>query len=108
MAQGQYRSGHSGLITGVIVVTVGILLLLDNLKIVRLYDIWRYWPAVLVAWGVSHALEGRTLSRQVWGALEALIGAFLLLDAFHVISFDIEVFWPLVVIAAGAGILLRG
>jgi predicted membrane protein len=88
-------------------VAVGCLLLLDNLGIVRFHDVWQYWPALLVAWGVSRIIDSRTPSGWVWGAAVALVGAFLLLDTLDIIVFNFAVVWPLLLIAFGVSVLVR-
>jgi predicted membrane protein len=100
----------SGMVIGGLIVVVGLAFLLDNLGIVRIYDIWRYWPVVLVAYGISRVLESRSPASYVWGGLCALVGALLLLTELHVlpVSFDFfELFWPLLLIGFGASMLLR-
>ncbi len=110
MRGGRFHSGMSGIVIGGLIVVAGLAFLLDNLGIIRIYDLWRFWPVALVAYGVSRVLEGRSPSSYVWGGLCALVGALLLLNEFHVlpVSFDFfEIFWPLVVIGFGASMLLR-
>jgi predicted membrane protein len=101
------HSPASGIFFGAIVVAVGCLLLLDNLGIVRFHDVWQYWPALLVAWGASRIIDSRSPSGWVWGAMVALVGAFLLLDNLDIIAFNWEIIWPLILIAFGVSVLVR-
>ena len=58
MRRRQYRhSGGSGIVIGAIIVLVGLGLLLDNMGIVQIHDLWRYWPVLLIAFGVSRVLS---------------------------------------------------
>jgi predicted membrane protein len=107
MARHHYRSGTHGLFFGAIVVAIGVLLLLDNLGILRFHDVWQYWPVLLVAYGVSRIVDSRTPSGYVWGGVLALIGAFLLLDTLDIIVFNFAVVWPLILIAFGISVLVR-
>ncbi len=107
MARRQYRHGSHGIFFGAIVVTIGCLLLLDNLGIVRFHDIWQYWPVLLVAYGVSRIVDSHSPSGYLWGGLMALIGAFLLLDTLDIIVFNAAVIWPLILIAFGLNVLVR-
>jgi len=102
-----YRSHSHGILFGAFIVAIGCLLLLDNMGIVRFHDVWQYWPALLVAWGVSHVIDSRTPSGWVWGGLVALVGAFLLLDTFDILTFNFAVVWPLLLIAFGVSVLVR-
>jgi predicted membrane protein len=106
MSRRGYRSGSHGILFGVMVVVVGCLLLLDNLGIVRFQDVWQYWPAFLVAWGVSRVIDSRTPAGWIWGGLIALFGAFLLLDTLDIIVFNFAVVWPVILIAVGLAVLL--
>lgn len=95
---------------GALIVGVGLIILLDNLGIVRVYDIWRFWPVILIGFGISRILESRHPGGQVWGGLMVLIGAAFLLDNLHILVFDFDVsqlIWPLAVIGFGVFMLLR-
>jgi hypothetical protein len=105
------RGSHThGISFGLIVAAIGFVLLLDNLGWVRLHDVWQYWPALLVAYGVSRIVDSRSLSGYIWGGVVTLIGAFLLLDALDIIPahfFNFELIWPLLLIAFGVSVLVR-
>lgn len=101
----RYHSGSHGLFFGAIVVTVGCLLLLDNLGIIRFHDFWQYWPVLLIAFGVSRIVDSRMPSGWIWGGMVALAGAFLLLRNLDIIFFDFSVVWPVILIAFGASVL---
>jgi predicted membrane protein len=104
------HSGLSGIVIGALIVAIGLVILLDNLGIVRVYDIWRFWPVILIGFGVSRILESRAPGGQVWGGLMVLVGAAFLLDNLHILIFDFDVsqlIWPLAVIGFGVFMLLR-
>ena len=106
-ARGGYHSASSGIFFGAIVVAIGCLLLLDNLGIIRFHDISQYWPALLVAWGVSRIFDSRTPSGWVWGGIVAVFGSFLLLDNLDIITFNFAVVWPILLIGLGVTVLVR-
>jgi predicted membrane protein len=109
MARRQYRHhGSHGIFFGAIVIAIGFMLLLDNLRIVRFHDFWQYWPVLLIAYGVSRVVDSRSLSGYVWGGMLALIGAFLLLDTLDIIVFNFNVVWPIILIAFGLSAVFRG
>jgi predicted membrane protein len=113
MSRRRYHSGSSGIFFGAIVVAIGFLLLLDNLRIVRFHDVWQYWPVLLVAWGVSRIVDSRAPSGWIWGGVVTLVGAFFLLDNLGILDtlgirvFDWEVVWPVLLIAFGVSVLVR-
>ncbi|HUK91162.1 MAG TPA: DUF5668 domain-containing protein, partial [Blastocatellia bacterium] len=92
------------------IVAIGVAILLDNLGIVRVHDVWRFWPLILVVWGASRLLESRSMAGYVWGALLVLVGAIILLDNLHILYFEFEPFaliWPMLIIGFGISMLLR-
>jgi predicted membrane protein len=108
--QRRFHSGMAGMVIGGLIVAAGLVLLLDNLNIIRVYDIWRFWPLALVIFGAAKALESRSPAGQVWGGFIALIGVIFLLDSLQirVFNFDlIDIVWPLAIIGFGLFLLLR-
>lgn len=103
----QHRSPASGIVFGGIIVLVGLGLLLDNMGIVSFRDVWRYWPLLLIVYGVSRVLSSGGISSYVWGGAIALIGALLLLDNLDIVPFNVDLIWPLVIIAFGLSMLVR-
>ncbi len=62
-----------------IVIAIGVVFLLDNLGIVRVSDVWQYWPVILIAAGVFRIVASRSHTAMVMGAILACIGALFLL-----------------------------
>src|ERR1700730_2449208 len=102
-----FRSGGGGIVLGGLIVAVGLLILLDNMGIVRFHDIWEYWPVLLIVFGVSRILDSHSPAGYVWGGIVTLAGAFLLLDKLNIVVFDANLIWPLLIIAFGLSMLLR-
>ena len=105
-----HRANHSpaaGIIFSVAIIALGALFLLDNLGILRFYDVFRYWPAILIALGVVRLVDSRGSGSIVAGGLLTGIGALLLLDNLGLIVFDWRIFWPAILIALGILMLFR-
>jgi predicted membrane protein len=103
-------SGTSGILIGAVIVLIGLMLLLDNLNIVRIYDAWRFWPVILIVFGLSKIVDSRSPTSYVWGGLMVLAGAIFLLDNLHLpfFNFDLgDLLWPLLVIGFGVSMLLK-
>jgi predicted membrane protein len=103
----KHHSSAAGVLIGAVIVGIGLLLLLDNMGIVRFHDVWRYWPVLLIIWGVSRVLDSQSISGYVWGGGIALVGAFILLDNLDIIIFNFDLIWPMIIIAFGLSMLLR-
>lgn len=94
------------LIPGALLVTLGVLFLLDALDVL---DAWRtvgsWWPALIVGLGLA-----RMLSRPpdvLGGGITAGIGLLLLAFTLDVVEASVlAVAWPLALIAVGAWLLL--
>ena len=107
MERHRYRSGAGGVVIGSLIVIIGLLILLDNMNIIRVHDVWRYWPVLLIVLGVAKILEAHRPAGYVWGGVVTLAGALILLDNLDIVVFDYNLIWPLVLIAFGLSMLLR-
>ncbi len=97
----------SGVAIGGLIVLVGILLLLDNFRIIRFHDLLDYWPVGLIVFGVARIIEARSTSSYIWGGMLALFGALLLLDNLNFLNFEFNLLWPLLIIGFGVSMLVR-
>jgi len=93
------------LVFGLFAISLGILFTLDNLGIVDFGDVWRFWPAILIAFGVCQILCATCSSRIVAGAVFIAVGALLLLDNLHYLRFSIGDFWPLILVVIGGSLV---
>jgi predicted membrane protein len=103
----RHRSPAAGILFGGLIVAAGLLLLLNNMNIIRMRDVWEYWPIILVVFGLSRIFECHTPSSLIWGGLVAGIGALLFLDNLHILTIDFNFIWPLILIAFGLSLLWR-
>ncbi len=103
----RYGTGMGGMVVGGVIVLIGLMILLDNMGIVRFHDIWRYWPVLLIVVGIAKILESVTPAGYIWGGVVTLAGALLLLDNLDIVVFDFNLIWPLLLIAFGLSMLLR-
>ena len=94
-------------IFGIIIIAVGVVFMLDNLEIIYAGSILRYWPALLVVYGISKITLSRNNSSQIFGWILTVLGGLLLLDRFDVINFRIWDWWPIILIIIGLN-FLRG
>ena len=92
------------LAAGLGLVALGLLFLFDRLQIADVHDLLRhYWPLIIVFIGVVHLLRGR-----VWHGLWLIVvGLWLQITALHLFGLTFRSSWPLLLIALGAGMILR-
>jgi len=93
------------LLNGVMLIAIGLLFLLDRLRIEDFGDVLRnYWPFIIILFGVSHLMRRESLWSGAW---LIAIGVWLQLVHLHIFGLTFANSWPLVLIASGAGITLR-
>lgn len=96
------------LVTGCIIIVLGVLFTLDNLNILQSGSVLRWWPIVLVLLGVCRLAGLWCRPNLPAGAIMTGVGLVLLLSNLHVISFCIWDLWPLALVAGGAALVMRG
>lgn len=104
-----FRRGDDGvaatrLLPGLILVGLGALFLLDNLRIISASEWARYWPVILVAVGLYKMVEPRSDGDRVIGGVLTVAGLMFLGDSLGLAYLGWENFWPLALI--GLGLLL--
>ncbi|SRR5581483_3056302 len=95
------RPGPAKLIAGLFFTMLGVVLTLDNLDLFDADRILRYWPLFLVLLGAIYLADA---TRRGLGIVCIAFGALLLLP--HVAHRTIFSLWPLILIGAGAMIVL--
>jgi predicted membrane protein len=93
------------LILGVVIVSIGVLFTLDNLGLLEARDILRYWPIVLLIFGVAQVLYARSTSRGFAGVLWILAGGFLFGRQLGLFDVGVRDLWPLFLVALGGFIV---
>lgn len=94
-------------VLGVLIVIVGILFTFDNLDLLSAGDYLRYWPALLVVYGIAKLLQPETRASRFWGIVLTFVGAALLVDRLDMFYFRVWDFWPLLLVALGVLLILR-
>ena len=101
------HSPRHSILVGGLVITVGVIFLLQNLGFIRLHDLWTYWPVILIFLGLVRVTEAHGPAAIIWGSVVAGIGALLLANNLHFFYFDWRVVWPILIIAWGFMMLFR-
>jgi hypothetical protein len=96
------------LVFSILLITIGTLFFLDNINVIRIWELWRFWPVALIASGVAKLYQREGLSSWIWGSFLILCGGLWLgnnLELFHVTFGTI---WPLTLITLGVLMLSKG
>jgi len=89
--------GRGGMITGGILVLIGLAFLLDHLGIISIGNPFRLWPAAIVLVGLLNFIS----RRRAWGALLMFAGVILQLNELGITHFGWNQLWPMLLIALG-------
>ncbi len=95
------------LVLGLIIIAVGVIFTLDNLDIIYARDYLRYWPALLIVYGVVRILQPHSRGGNFWGVVLVFVGSAMLIDRLDIFYFRLWDFWPLLLVALGAMMILR-
>lgn len=107
------QDAHTGRVfAGLVIIAAGLVMLSDRIGISGIHLSGRYWPFLLVAFGLVRWLDpprhrnGRRRSR--WsGAWLVYIGLWGFVNEFHMLGFDYDTSWPLLIVGAGIGMIWR-
>ncbi|MCW3490635.1 cell wall-active antibiotics response protein [Dethiobacter alkaliphilus] len=95
---------------GIIVIAAGIVLLLNNLEFTDI-NIFRYWPVLLILWGLNALFTGsRNLAGQGISIFVIIVGAVLLANSLGHTDIGLgeilRVLFPLLIILVGVSLFL--
>lgn len=101
------RRTRKSFLLGLIVLAVGVILLLGQLNIVNPDNILRFWPSLLVVFGIHNLVAGCGGGRRFWGVFLILAGVILQLEYLGYDHIRFEIVWPVFIIAAGIMLILQ-
>jgi hypothetical protein len=87
---------------GVFLMSLGTVLLLMQLGVLRIPGLWRFWPVVFGFTAVSQLMERKPGA----AATSVLVGVAFFAAQFGWLGLSYRSFWPLLVVAVGVGIVM--
>ena len=96
--KGRPESSRVGLVWGALIVAAGVALLLDRMGIIYIGSFFRFWPMILIFFGIGHLF---THSNRVWGAILLVVGLVLQLNSLGITHLRFADLWPIAIIAVG-------
>ena len=94
-------------IPAIVLIGVGVVFFLNNLHIVGVRDVIRYWPAILIAVGIVQLVDSAHEAGKIVGGVFLALGAILLARNLGYLDIRIHDLWPLILIGAGILMLLN-
>lgn len=96
------------LLMGLIIIAIGAIFTLNNLGVVDARHYVRYWPVALILVGVLKVSQSRCGTGVFGGSLFILVGVWLLLESFGLVTINVFDLWPLLFVFFGASLIWRG
>jgi len=93
--------GRGGIVTGGILILIGLAFLLDHLGVISINNLWRFWPLLLIFAGALNFMS----RRGAWGLVSILAGVVLQLNELGITHVGWAAFWPMLLIAFGLFIM---
>jgi hypothetical protein len=101
------RNSNRHFILGVIILLVGVVLLLDQIGFVAANDIFKFWPLILIYFGVNRITRHPGTVGWFWGGFLVLLGISFQLQELGLSHVHIIVIWPVFLICAGILLILQ-
>lgn len=96
------RHSRSQVLSGVLLIVLGLVFLGDRLDVLPALDMGRLWPLILIVLGVGHLVFPREDGRRSGGWF-VFVGVLFLLHNYRVLTLHQS--WPLFIVAGGLSIL---
>jgi hypothetical protein len=104
--KGKVEGSDAGrIVGGLIVLSIGVVLLLDRMGVAEVAFDGRYWPFIPMLIGVVRFLYPPPSGSPRGGAWLIWVGLWGYVSEFHVMGFDFTTSWPLLIIGAGVGVI---
>jgi hypothetical protein len=106
-----YRRQECGaaerMVPAIVLIGIGALFLLNNLHIIYVHEIFRYWPMILIAVGIVKLVDSSDGSGRAGGAILMGVGGVFLARSLGYLEVSIGDLWPLILIAVGLMMLFE-
>jgi hypothetical protein len=88
-------------ITGGLLLLLGVLFILDNFHVIDAGSLWDYWPLFIIAPGLSRLLTPTRPGQRVGGVILVAIGSLFLLRNLGFLWVPFHKLWPFGLVALG-------
>lgn len=102
MDQTSSQHYRGSLISGVILVAVGLIFLLDNFNVIYIGEpVSHFWPLIVVSIGLAKVFQAQSPGERRKGFAWVFIGLWLLVSVLHMFGLTFHNSWPLLLIGFG-------
>ncbi|MBL7994984.1 hypothetical protein JNM05_06385 [bacterium] len=105
----EYSSHHfrSQVLFGLLFIVAGVALFLDRSNIFEVGSIWRYWPFLIVLFGINKLVQFSHPRVMLKGFWLVFVGLWLYVSIEHVWGLEFSDTWPMLVIAWGISLVVK-
>ncbi len=96
---------RSQMVWGLILIVLGGAMMLDRLNMIEIYDLWHYWPLVLVVIGINRMIGSPSIKHFIGGSWMIFLGFWLYAISEGMISFRSS--WPILIIFWGLEMIIE-
>jgi hypothetical protein len=101
------RTCTPSIVVSIALIGVGTLFLLDNIGLIPIWNVWRFWPAALIVAGISRLMNRRGPAEWLWSTFLVLCGSLWLGNNLHWFHIGFGTVWPLTLITLGVMTLTK-
>jgi predicted membrane protein len=96
-------TGH--LLIGVAIAAIGLIFILGELGLIEPAGFWRYWPLLLIVYGLIKLLTSPYGGQRIWGGTVLVVGILFMLSEWTDIDISWGVIFALAVFALGVRLI---
>ncbi|MGZ8288818.1 MAG: LiaI-LiaF-like domain-containing protein [Telluria sp.] len=95
------------LMWGLVLIGVGVAFLLDRLDLFGIWDLWHYWPLILVVVGINKMIGYPTAKHFSSGLWTVIVGLWLFATFENMFGLTFRNSWPILIIAWGVTLVIE-
>jgi hypothetical protein len=95
------------MIIGLAIVFFGVALLIGNIEPYLGRDIWRWWPVLMILFGLRVLFQPAEYRQNLTGGIITLVGVLLLLSNLDIIALRWGFIWPIAIVLIGLAVVYR-
>jgi hypothetical protein len=99
---------RKNLITGLTLICVGSIFLLDRLDVLEVRQFWHLWPVFFALFGINKMINAEKSSQFVDGGFEVVLAFWLYASIEHLWGWSFSTSWPFLLIGYGLSVILSG
>ena len=102
------RSARGRFIWGIALLILGAYFLAINIGVAIPHELWEYWPALPLVFGLLQLAWPGSLRERLGGIFLASIGVYGFVSTFEMFGLNWGTAWPIMLVAIGLRIVIGG